>query len=88
LERLRAALDLTGYLILLLPIATWLTFALYHYAVEAYEWGERSGESAWNPYVWPYHTVYFVAFASLVLQAAAEALGCLQILVTSKRGEV
>ena len=44
--RLKAILDLAGYLLLFLPIGIWLTFALYHYTLEAYEWGARSGESA------------------------------------------
>ncbi|MCC1482789.1 TRAP transporter small permease subunit [Roseibaca sp. Y0-43] len=85
--RLKATLDLTGYLLLFLPIGIWLTFALYHYTVEAYEWGERSGESAWNPVVWPYHLVFFTAFAAMVLQVIAEMLGCLQTLFTSGTGE-
>ncbi|MEV8468856.1 TRAP transporter small permease subunit [Fluviibacterium sp. DFM31] len=86
--RTNAALNLAGYLFLFLPIGIWLTFALYHHTVEAYEWGERSGESAWNPYVWPYHLVFFTAFASMVLQVIAEALGHFQVLCMSRTGEV
>lgn len=86
--RLKAILDLAGYLLLFLPIGIWLTFALYHYTLEAYEWGERSGESAWNPVVWPYHLVFFTAFAAMVLQAIAEALGCLQVLAATDAKEV
>ncbi len=78
--RLKAVLDLAGYTLLLLPIGIWLTIALYHYTVEAYAWGERSGESAWNPVVWPYHLVFFTAFLAMVLQAIAEVLGCLQVI--------
>lgn len=86
--RLKAALDLAGYLLLFLPVAIWLSHALFYYTYEAYEWGERSGESSWNPPVWPYHTVFFVAFTALVLQAVAEVLGCLQILFARTKKEV
>lgn len=78
--RTRAALDLFGYLVLFLPVACWLTWGLFDYTREAYGWQERTGESAWNPVIWPFYTVFFVSFLSLVLQAIAEVLGCLQIL--------
>lgn len=79
--RLRAALDLAGYVILFLPIVCWLTWGLIEFTVEAYEWGETSGESAWNPVVWPYYCVFVVAFAALFLQGIAEVLGKVQILL-------
>lgn len=79
--KVRAALDLIGYLVLFLPIAAWVTWGLYDFTREALEWNERSGESAWNPQVWPYYTVFTVAFAALTLQALAEALGKVQVLL-------
>ena len=79
--KLRAALDLAGYIILFLPIVCWLTWGLVEYTMEAYEWGETSGESAWNPVIWPYYCVFIVAFAALFLQGVAEALGKVQILL-------
>ena len=80
-RRTKAALDLFGFVVLFLPIGIWLVFGLYEYMIEAHEWQERTGESAWNPLVWPYYAVFVVAFAVLVLQAIAEALGRVQILL-------
>lgn len=79
--KVRAALDLAGYVFLFLPIGTWLTWGLYDYTREALEWGETSGESAWNPQIWPYYAVFTIAFAAFVLQGVAEALGKIQILL-------
>jgi TRAP-type mannitol/chloroaromatic compound transport system permease small subunit len=36
--------------------------------------GEHSGQSAWNPYIWPFKLVFFVAFVLLVLQIFAEII--------------
>ena len=76
----RALVDIFGYLFLLLPGAIWLTFGLYGYALEAYESGEVSGESAWNPVIWPFRTVWVIAFVVLVLQTFAELLKSFLIL--------
>lgn len=79
--KLRAALDLAGYLILFLPVGIWLTWGLYEYTLEALKWGERSGESAWNPVIWPYYAVFTISFGAFVLQGFAEVLGKIQILL-------
>ncbi|MBI6630886.1 TRAP transporter small permease subunit [Pontibaca salina] len=77
----RAGLDLISYLVLFLPIACWLTWGLLQYTIEAYEWQERSGESAWNPVIWPYYSFFFIGFACLLLQGIAEILKNIQILL-------
>ena len=33
-----------------------------------------SGQSAWNPHIWPFKLVFFVAFVLLVLQIFAEVI--------------
>ena len=75
----RAAVDFIGYLFLLLPGAIWVTYGLYEYAYEAYETGEVSGESAWNPVIWPFRTVWMIGFFALVLQAVAEMIKAARI---------
>ncbi len=35
---------------------------------------ELSGQSAWNPIIWPFKLVFFVAFVLLVLQIFAEII--------------
>lgn len=58
--------------VLLLGVVAWLTYALYGYAVSAYESGEGSGVSAWNPQIWPYRVVYCLGFALFGLQILSE----------------
>jgi TRAP-type mannitol/chloroaromatic compound transport system permease small subunit len=77
----KAVIDLVGYLVLLLPGLLWLDFGLYGYAVEAYEYGEVSGESAWNPVVWPFRSVWLIGFLVFTLQVFAEVLKCVLILI-------
>ena len=80
-QKKRAVIDLVGYLILLLPGLLWLDIGLYDYAVEAYEYGEVSGESAWNPVVWPFRAVWAIGFFVFTLQVIAEVLKCVLILM-------
>ncbi|MGI9525254.1 MAG: TRAP transporter small permease subunit [Hyphomicrobiaceae bacterium] len=77
----RAVVDIVGYTLLLLPGLIWLTFGLYEYAVEAYVSKEVSGESAWNPVIWPFRAVWVIAFVALLLQTIAEILKALRILL-------
>src|SRR5699024_470786 len=55
--RARAIFDFTCHLLLLLPLTLWLCSGLWKFAIEALEFGERSGNSAWNPIVWPFRMV-------------------------------
>ena len=79
-ERLKAAVDLIGYTLLILPFCIWLGYGLWEYFVEAYVWGETSGASAWNPVVWPFRLVLFAGIALLGIQIVAEILRCLAVL--------
>ena len=59
---------------LLLPGLLWLDFGLYEYAQEAFVAGEVTGESAWNPVVWPFRSTWVLGFFALTLQVFAEVL--------------
>lgn len=72
----RALVDLIGYLGFLLPVALWMTWGLWGYLVQAYQSGETTGQSAWNPVVWPFRVAYVTGFALFVLQIVAESLRC------------
>lgn len=82
--RTRAAIDAVAYLVLFLPVSAWLTWELGVHAHESYVWGERSGESAWNPLIWPYFAMFTVSFAALTLQGVAELLKNLEIFFTGR----
>jgi TRAP-type mannitol/chloroaromatic compound transport system permease small subunit len=73
-RKAQAFVDLVGYVFLLVPFIMWLSFALYGRAVDAMHSLERSGQSAWNPVVWPFRTVFFVSFALLLIQVLAEVI--------------
>ena len=74
----RALVDAFTYVVLLLPLAGWLTVALWEKVARAYESHERSGMSAFNPVIWPFRLVMCAAFALLFLQALAELIRCLE----------
>lgn len=76
----RALIDAFTYVVLLLPLAGWMTAALWSKVQIAYESQERSGMSAFNPVIWPFRLVMCTAFALLFLQALAELIRCYEIL--------
>jgi TRAP-type mannitol/chloroaromatic compound transport system permease small subunit len=69
----KAWVDLAGFTVLL-PIAAWITSALWRYWLEAYRSGETSGSSAWNPVIWPFRLILFLGFLAFTIQIAAEIL--------------
>jgi TRAP-type mannitol/chloroaromatic compound transport system permease small subunit len=72
-ERTRAVIDLLGYCVTL-PLMLWLTYALFQHLATGYLRNEHSGQSAMNLPVWPFRTVFLVAFALLALQIFAEVV--------------
>ncbi len=79
--KLQAVIKVLGYLCLFLPLAWWLSSALLQYAIEAHESGETSGQSAWNPVIWPFRLVIWAGFSLLALQATAEFIKFIYILI-------
>jgi TRAP-type mannitol/chloroaromatic compound transport system permease small subunit len=79
-RRKRALIDAFTYLVLLLPVAAWLSIGFAQKVATAWESQERSGMSAFNPVIWPFRAVMCAAFVLLVLQALAQLIRCYQIL--------
>jgi len=73
-QRTRAIIDIVCYVGLLIPFLLALTQVLWRRALEAIASGEKSGQSAWNPVVWPFRTVFLAAFLLLILQVIAEII--------------
>lgn len=71
-ERTKALIDLIGYVVFVLPCLLWMTWSLWSYWWHSYVTNELSGQSAWNPIIWPFKLVFFVAFLLLVLQIFAQ----------------
>lgn len=72
--RTRAIIDVVGYVFLFLPAALWLDVALWKYALSAFKSQELSGQSAWNPVIWPFRLVFFSGFLLLTLQGIVELI--------------
>jgi TRAP-type mannitol/chloroaromatic compound transport system permease small subunit len=70
----KALVDLVGYLFFVLPCLAWVTWSLWDYWMKALRTNELSGQSAWNPVIWPFKLVFFIAFLLLALQIVAEIL--------------
>ena len=79
-RRTQAIVNLIGFCVLLLPAAFLLTDALWTYAAMAYKSKEGSGQSAWNPPIWPFRMVFFSGFLFLLLQGLAETVRVLRFL--------
>jgi TRAP-type mannitol/chloroaromatic compound transport system permease small subunit len=76
----KAWIDLIGYAVFVLPCLIWMTWSLWDYWIGTYRSGELSGQSAWNPVIWPFRLVFFVAFVLLTLQVIAEIIKAIQYL--------
>jgi TRAP-type mannitol/chloroaromatic compound transport system permease small subunit len=71
--RTRALIDAAAYMVML-PLLVWLAWMLGEYLVAGYVRGERSGQSALNPPVWPFRLVFTVSFVLFALQVFVELL--------------
>lgn len=80
-RRGKAIVDLFGYLLLFLPFVVLLSESLFDYAYSAMLSGERSGQSAWSPPIWPFRMVLTLGFVLLALQVLAEILKCVAVLM-------
>lgn len=72
--RTRAAIDLFFYVFFFLPFLVLLTDRLSQYALSSIMSGERTGQSAWNPPIWPLRAIIASSFALLGLQVVAEII--------------
>ena len=72
--RAQTAIDCFVLTFFLLPITCWMTWQLGNVAVEAFVVGEVSGESAWNPVIWPLRALVTIGFGFFALQVLAECI--------------
>lgn len=72
--RVQAAIDCIIYLFFLFPVSAWMSWRLGAVAYESFLIGEVSGESAWNPLVWPLRTVVAFGYSLFALQVLAEGV--------------
>lgn len=73
-ERGKATLDFIILLCCMVPVMSWVAAELVDYAWTAWSGQERSGESGWNPVVWPVRVVVAFGFVAFAVQLLAETL--------------
>lgn len=78
-KRWRAAIDLLIFAMMTV-FTVWLLFGLWDYLWEAVRRNETSGESFWNPPVWPFRLCFIIGFALFLLQLVLELIKCLFVL--------
>ncbi len=84
--RTKAVIDAIGIAFFLLPVAFWLSLKLWGYALEAWRIGETTGESAWNPVVWPFRSMFFLGFVLLSLQGSVELIKSFRVIFDKSDG--
>ena len=77
----RAIIDIIGFVFFLLPMLIWCAWGLWVYFLEAYKVNESSGESAWNPIIWPFKFTFTLGFYLLGIQTVAEICKCVLVLM-------
>jgi len=83
--RARALVDVVLYAALVLPFVTWLVIGLQGKVAQAIRSGEKSGQSAWNPPLWPFRLIILAAFVLLAIQILAQILRGLRAIVAEQR---
>ena len=83
----RALIDLTGYTLLALPALVLISQRFFDYTLDAYQSGELSGQSAWNPPIWPFRAIILASLVLLALQVFAESLKSLATLLGREPSE-
>ncbi|MDD9904874.1 MAG: TRAP transporter small permease subunit [Rhodospirillaceae bacterium] len=72
--RAQAGIDWVVLTFFLMPVTIWMTWQLGRVALEAFIVGETSGESAWNPIIWPLRIMVTIGFGFFALQVVAEVI--------------
>lgn len=75
--RRRAMIDLTLYALLVVPALVLISLRFGEHTLRAFDSGETTGQSAWNPPIWPFRAVILTSFVLLTLQVIAESLKCI-----------
>ena len=76
----KSVIDIAGYCVLI-PMVLWLCAGLWDYFYQAYRVNELSGESAWNPIIWPFKFTFVMGFTLLLMQTVVELLKSILVLL-------
>ena len=84
--RFKYLLDFTILFFFMVPLIIWVSASLVEYAWRSWVIGETSGESGWNPLVWPVRATTATGFVIFSAQLISEAIktGYLAFSINSK----
>lgn len=82
-DRGRAWIDLTLYVGFVVPAVAMIVWWFGDYALASFQSGETTGQSAWNPPIWPFRAIIVLSFVLLAAQLIAECLKCLSAIFGS-----
>ena len=72
--RFKYLLDFTILFFFMVPLIIWVSASLVEYAWRSWVIGETSGESGWNPLVWPVRATTATGFVIFSAQLISEAI--------------
>ena len=72
--RFKYLLDFTILFFFMVPLIIWVSVSLVEYAWSSWLIGETSGESGWNPLVWPVRAAIAAGFVIFSAQLISEAI--------------
>ena len=70
----RKLIDFFILLFCMVPLMFWVSWGLINYAWNSWVIGEVSGESGWNPVIWPVRSAVAIGFLLLAIQLVSETL--------------
>lgn len=73
-DKQKSLIDLFFYIFFIIPCLSILSFRLFQHTGNSFLSGENTGQSAWNPPIWPMHFIMFLSFFILFLQSLAECI--------------
>lgn len=83
----KALIDAVGYLVFFFPVMTALVWHGAEFALKSWRMLESSGDSMWQPAIYPFKTVLPLAALLILLQGLVEFLRCLSRLKESGRAD-
>ena len=72
----KAKVDITLYTLIFLPIVIILIYVSGVATYTAFDLGEKSGNTVWQPVVWPFFALAPICFLLLAIQIVAEIIKC------------
>jgi len=81
----RAIADAIGYVVFFFPSISVLLFYSTKFAIQSWRMLEGSGETAWNPPIYPLKTILCITLLALLLQGIVQFVRCIIVLTDGRK---